>query len=69
MYPDLVVGLSDHTAGHSTALGAVALNGKIIEKHFTDNNDRDGPDHKFAMNPVSWRVEIWLIEQENWKDP
>lgn len=55
MYPTAVLGLSDHTPGHATALGAVALEGRIIEKHFTDNNDLPGPDHKFAMNPQSWR--------------
>ncbi|SDP61378.1 N-acetylneuraminate synthase [Sulfitobacter litoralis] len=55
MYPDAITGLSDHTPGHATALGAVALGGRIIEKHFTDDNNRDGPDHKFAMNPESWR--------------
>ena len=27
----------------------------MIEKHFTDDNDREGPDHKFSMNPRSWR--------------
>lgn len=55
MYPSAVLGLSDHTPGHATALGAVALEGRIIEKHFTDSNERSGPDHKFAMNPQSWR--------------
>jgi sialic acid synthase SpsE len=55
MYPSAVLGLSDHTPGLSTALGAVALGGRIIEKHFTDDNNRDGPDHRFAMNPISWR--------------
>jgi len=55
MYPNMVLGLSDHTIGHSTVLGAVALGAKIIEKHFTDDNKRKGPDHMFAMNPVSWR--------------
>lgn len=55
MYPSVVLGLSDHTPGHATTLGAVALGGRIIEKHFTDSNDREGPDHKFAMNPQSWR--------------
>lgn len=55
MYPKAVLGLSDHTPGHSTALGAVALGGRIIEKHFTDDNNRNGPDHRFAMNPTSWR--------------
>jgi N-acetylneuraminate synthase len=54
MFPDVVLGLSDHTPGHSTVLGSVALGARVIEKHFTDDNSRDGPDHKFAMNPVTW---------------
>ena len=36
-------------------LGAITLGARVIEKHFTDNNDRNGPDHKFAMNPTSWK--------------
>jgi sialic acid synthase SpsE len=55
MYPTLICGLSDHTAGHSAVLGAVALGARIIEKHFTDDNNRDGPDHAFSMTPVSWK--------------
>lgn len=55
MYPDLVLGLSDHTPGHATVLGAVALGAKMIEKHFTDNIKRTGPDHAFSMDPKSWR--------------
>ena len=55
MYPDLVLGLSDHTPGHATVLGAVALGARIIEKHFTDDTGRIGPDHAFSMDPSSWR--------------
>ncbi len=55
MYPDLVLGLSDHTPGHATVLGAVTLGARIIEKHFTDNVARTGPDHAFSMDPCSWR--------------
>ncbi|MDK2979874.1 MAG: hypothetical protein PWQ55_221 [Chloroflexota bacterium] len=54
MFPDVVLGLSDHTHGHATVLGAVALGARVIEKHFTDDNSREGPDHKFAMNPQTW---------------
>jgi sialic acid synthase SpsE len=54
-YPDVVLGLSDHTTGHATVLGAVALGARVIEKHFTDDNARSGPDHAFAMNPTTWR--------------
>jgi N-acetylneuraminate synthase len=55
MFPDLVLGLSDHTPGHATVLGAVALGARIVEKHYTDNNAREGPDHPFSMTPASWR--------------
>lgn len=55
MFPQVVLGLSDHTPGHATVLGAVALGARVIEKHFTDDNHREGPDHPFSMNPSSWR--------------
>ena len=55
LYPEVILGLSDHTLGHTTVLGAVTLGARVIEKHFTDDNHREGPDHKFAMNPKTWR--------------
>ena len=55
MYPDCILGLSDHTQGHTTVLGAMTLGARVFEKHFTDDNFREGPDHKFAMNPKTWR--------------
>lgn len=55
LYPKTILGLSDHTHGHSTVLGAIALGAQVFEKHFTDDNSREGPDHKFAMNPISWK--------------
>lgn len=54
MFPSMVLGLSDHTPGHATVLGAVALGARVIEKHFTDNTERIGPDHAFSMNPIAW---------------
>jgi len=55
LFPQVVLGLSDHTPGHATVLGAVALGARVIEKHFTDDDQREGPDHAFSMNPSSWR--------------
>jgi sialic acid synthase SpsE len=55
MFPDLVLGLSDHSSGHAAVLGAVTLGARVVEKHFTDDNSRVGPDHKFALNPSAWR--------------
>lgn len=55
LYPDAVLGLSDHTPGHVTVLGAVASGARAIEKHFTDDTRREGPDHGFSMDPRTWR--------------
>jgi N-acetylneuraminate synthase len=54
-FPGMTIGLSDHTPGHATVLGAVTLGARLIEKHFTDDNSRIGPDHAFSMNPTTWR--------------
>ena len=58
IYPGAILGLSDHTSGHSTVLGAVSLGARVIEKHFTDSTEREGPDHKFSMTPNSFREMI-----------
>lgn len=55
MYPGVILGLSDHTQGHAAVLGSVALGAKVIEKHFTDDKSRIGPDHAFSMDPVAWK--------------
>jgi len=55
LFPEAVLGLSDHTPGHATVLGAVALGARLIEKHFTDDPKREGPDHAFSMSPIDWR--------------
>ena len=34
-FPGIILGLSDHTPGHSTVLGAIALGAKVIEKHIS----------------------------------
>ncbi len=54
-FPGAVLGISDHTAGDTAVLGAIALGARVIEKHFTDDNSRTGPDHNFAMNPRTWQ--------------
>jgi Sialic acid synthase len=57
-WPGMPLGLSDHTPGHEAVLGAVALGARVIEKHFTDDNGREGPDHAFALNPATWRAMV-----------
>lgn len=43
------VGYSDHTTTDLVPLGAVALGACVIEKHFTFDRSRPGPDHPYAM--------------------
>jgi sialic acid synthase SpsE len=58
LFPNTILGLSDHTPGHETVLGAIALGVKAIEKHFTDDTTRPGPDHPFSMDPKTWRAMV-----------
>jgi sialic acid synthase SpsE len=52
-FPNAVIGLSDHTTSNLACLGAVAIGASIIERHFTDSMDRNGPDIVNSMNPES----------------
>ena len=63
MFPDVILGLSDHTSGHATALGAVALGSRVLEKHFTDDTGREGPDHPFSMTPGPWKEMVARIRE------
>ena len=49
-FSDAVIGLSDHTNNNYACFGAVALGASIIEKHFTDNYKRKGPDISCSMD-------------------
>lgn len=51
IFPDAVVGLSDHTASNFTSYGAVSLGARIIERHFVDTDKRRGPDVPCSMTP------------------
>ncbi len=57
-FPSVTLGLSDHTPAHVTVLGAVALGARVVEKHFTDDVHRDGPDHGFSMDPITWKAMV-----------
>lgn len=45
------VGLSDHSFGIYTCLGAVALGAAALEKHFTISRSWPGPDNPFSIEP------------------
>ena len=49
-FPNAVVGLSDHSTTNYPCIAAVALGASILERHFTDNMSRVGPDIICSMD-------------------
>lgn len=45
------IGLSDHSRGIYTAIGAVTLGACVLEKHFTLDKMQKGPDHASSIEP------------------
>ena len=70
---EVEVGYSDHTTGIEVAIAAVALGGKIIEKHITLDKEMKGPDHKASIEPAEFRKMVHgirnigehLVERKN----
>ncbi|MBI1970884.1 N-acetylneuraminate synthase family protein [Candidatus Woesearchaeota archaeon] len=50
-FPDVLVGLSDHSPSYIASIGAVALGGVVLEKHFTLDKTFVGPDHQASLDP------------------
>ncbi len=50
-FANAVVGLSDHSLGIYTALGAIPLGARILEKHFTSDPTWPGPDVPISISP------------------
>jgi N-acetylneuraminate synthase len=59
----LPVGFSDHTAGISIPVAAVARGATIIEKHFTIDRELPGPDHRASLEPDELRSMVLSIRQ------
>ena len=58
IFPNIILGYSDHTQGNLASSLAVAFGAKVLEKHFTLNNELPGPDHWFSVNPEN--LEEWI---------
>lgn len=48
------VGISDHTPGVGTAVAAVALGARVVEKHLTLARADGGPDADYSMEPAEF---------------
>ncbi len=60
---DVLVGHSDHTAEIWTALGAVAKGARLIEKHFTLDRGRRGPDYHVSLEPPEFASMVDAIRK------
>jgi len=49
-YPDIPVGLSDHTINNNACIAALGLGASIVERHYTDVMSRTGPDIVCSMD-------------------
>ena len=50
-FPRHIIGYSDHTTSNVAAIAAIALGARIVERHFTDSSQREGPDISCSMTP------------------
>jgi len=59
----LPVGLSDHTAGITIPIAAVARGAQLLEKHFTLDRTLPGPDHRASLEPAELAAMVQGIRQ------
>jgi sialic acid synthase len=55
VFPDALIGFSDHSNGIAMAPIAYALGARIIEKHFTLDRTLKGTDQPFSLEPAGLR--------------
>ena len=52
-FPDVPIGLSDHTLNNNACIAALALGADLVERHFTDEMARSGPDIICSMDEAA----------------
>lgn len=68
IYKKINIGYSDHAIGYDACVTAVALGARIVEKHFTlNNNFSNFRDHKLSLNPIDMKImvnKIRIVEMQ-----
>ena len=64
-FPDVPVGLSDHTINNNACIAAMALGAKIVERHFTDVKSRKGPEVVCSMDETELKLLLQAAEEVN----
>lgn len=62
-YPDIPIGLSDHTINNNACIAAIGMGATIVERHFTDTMMRNGPDIVCSMDESKLK-ELLLASSE-----
>lgn len=52
-FPNIWIGLSDHTLNNNSCIAAMAMGAKIVERHYTDQKERSGPDIVCSMDETA----------------
>lgn len=60
---NVLTGYSDHSPGPVVALASVVLGGCVVEKHFTLDKKRKGPDHPHSMEPQEFEQMVTYIKE------
>ena len=61
-FPNVPIGLSDHTLTNTACIAAMTLGASIVERHFTDIKSRKGPDIICSMDETELHELIQAAE-------
>lgn len=62
-FPNVLVGLSDHTINNNACIAAITMGATIVERHYTDTMDREGPDIICSMDQKALKELIEAASQ------
>lgn len=62
-FPDVPIGLSDHTTNNNACIAAISNGARLVERHFTDYKARIGPDIICSMDENELKNLIEAAEQ------
>ncbi|MCG2689971.1 N-acetylneuraminate synthase family protein, partial [Candidatus Parcubacteria bacterium] len=62
-FPQLVIGLSEHTITTASSVAAVVIGAKVVERHLILQREDGGPDAAFSLEPKEFSRMVQEIRQ------